>query len=43
VGLEHPLDLTGAARRQVGVFIAAAETIAKEHPDAAAYSPGPIL
>jgi adenylosuccinate lyase len=41
--LDEPLDLVGAARRQVAVFVAAAEKIAKEHPEAAAYSPEPIL
>ncbi|MDQ4131580.1 MAG: adenylosuccinate lyase [Actinomycetota bacterium] len=41
--IERPLDLVGTARRQVGVFISAVEQIAKEHSEAAVYTPGAIL
>ncbi|MBW3578926.1 MAG: adenylosuccinate lyase [Actinobacteria bacterium] len=41
--VEQPIDLAGAAPRQVAVFCAAAEAIVKEHPDAAGYEPEPIL
>lgn len=39
----EPLDLAGAARDQVAVFVSAVEAIVDEHPEAAAYAPGEIL
>ncbi|MFN2557310.1 MAG: adenylosuccinate lyase [Nitriliruptorales bacterium] len=41
--VERPLDLVGTARRQVAVFVSAVEQIAKEHSQAAAYTPSSIL
>lgn len=41
--VERPLELVGTARRQVGVFVSAVEEIVNDHPEAAAYTPGPIL
>jgi adenylosuccinate lyase len=38
-----PLDLVGTTPHQVAVFVAAAERLMKEHPDAASYAPPPIL
>ncbi len=41
--LDQPLDLVGAAPRQVAIFVSAVEALVREDPDAAAYSPEPIL
>jgi adenylosuccinate lyase len=41
--MEDRLAFTGAAAGQVGAVIARIEEITKEHPEAAAYSPGAIL
>jgi adenylosuccinate lyase len=41
--LGEPLEFAGAAPRQVGAFVAAAQSIVEAHPDAAGYVPEPIL
>jgi adenylosuccinate lyase len=41
--LDRPLDVVGAAQRQVAVFVSAVEALVKERPEAAAYRPEPIL
>lgn len=38
-----PIEFTGAARAQVQAVVAAVETLAAAHPEAAAYAPGEIL
>ncbi len=38
-----PLEFTGAARSQVAAVAAAVEVVAERYPEAAAYSPAPIL
>jgi adenylosuccinate lyase len=39
----EPLEFTGDARRQTAAFIARAGELARRHPEAAAYTPEPIL
>ncbi len=41
--LDDRMAFVGAARRQTAVFISAVEAIVKDHPEAAAYRPEPIL
>jgi adenylosuccinate lyase len=41
--LAAPLEFTGAARDQVGVFAERVAAIAARHPDAVGYAPAPIL
>jgi len=38
-----PIDFTGAARAQVAEVVRRVEAVVTRHPQAAAYSPGPIL
>ena len=38
-----PIDFTGAATAQVAEVVRRVEAVVKRHPQAAAYSPGPIL
>jgi adenylosuccinate lyase len=41
--IARPLDLAGMATQQVASVVAEIEKIAADHPDAAAYRPGPVL
>jgi adenylosuccinate lyase len=41
--MADPLEFTGAARSQVAAVVQQVEELAAEHPDAASYSPAPIL
>jgi adenylosuccinate lyase len=41
--IANPIELAGAAGRQVAALAAQIEKIAEAHPDAAAYRPGPVL
>ena len=41
--MADPLEFTGAARSQVAAVVQRVEQLAAEHPDAASYSPAPIL
>ena len=41
--LADPLAFTGAARQQVGAFVADVEKLVARHPQAASYDPAPIL
>ena len=41
--MSAPLELTGAARHQVGRLVARIEPIVAADPDAAAYRPGALL
>ena len=43
LSLADPLSYTGAARDQVDEVIAQVDELVKAHPDAAAYTPAPIL
>jgi adenylosuccinate lyase len=41
--LAQPLELAGMADRQVAAVVAEVDKIAAEHPEAAAYRPGPVI
>jgi adenylosuccinate lyase len=41
--MADPLEFTGAARSQVAAVVQQVEELAAEHPDAASYSPAPIV
>lgn len=41
--LERPLEFTGSARGQVQSFVERVQRLAEQHPEAAAYTPEPIL
>ena len=41
--IADPVQLAGAAGRQVAALATQIETIAEAHPEAAAYQPGPVL
>lgn len=41
--IAEPLDFTGAARSQVARVAERVQAVAQAHPQAAAYSPAPIL
>ena len=41
--MADPLEFTGAARSQVAAVVQRVEELAAEHPEAASYSPAPIL
>jgi adenylosuccinate lyase len=41
--IANPIELAGAAGRQVAALAARIEKIAEAHPEAAAYRPGPVL
>jgi adenylosuccinate lyase len=43
LALAEPLDFVGAAREQVGAFVAQVEDVVMAHPTAAAYRPASIL
>jgi adenylosuccinate lyase len=38
-----PASFTGAAGAQVAAVVARVEAVARRHPDAVTYAPGPIL
>ena len=40
---DKPLQFTGAAQTQVQAFVNQVETVVKDHPEAAAYEPEPML
>ena len=41
--LAEPIEFVGAARHQVAAFVTAVEAVVAAHPEAARYTPAPIL
>ena len=41
--LAHPIEFVGAARHQVAAFVTSVEAVVAAHPEAAGYTPAPIL